>query len=417
MPPPKSVTMLMQMHIGRPASPTVKVGDTVYVGTLIAEANGYISSPVYSSVSGKVKKVEDTLLSNSQRALAVVIESDGNMTLDERITPPAVDSKESLVEAIRRSGIVGLGGAGFPTYVKFNCDYSKVEELVLNGAECEPYITSDTRTMIDRYEDIKRALTYFEKYFGIKKVIIGIEKKNTEAIHSMTRLAEELPILSVKTLSNKYPNGGERVLVYNTTGKVIPTGKLPLEVGCIVANVTTVASIGGYLKDGIPLVEKCVTVDGGAVKSPMNVYAPIGASFGDVIEFTGGLSGEVGKLLSGGPMMGVAVPSLDYPVLKNTNAILALSDAEARLGKTTPCIKCGRCINACPFGINPPSLTEAFGKRDFEGMIKYGALACMECGSCSFVCPTNQPLVQNHKLIKAALRKYGEEKKKTEENK
>ena len=404
MPAPKSVTIPMLMHIGAPARPTVKVGDRVFVGTPIAEAAGAVSSPVYASVSGKVTKISDFLLAGGNTASAITIESDGEMQADPSITAPAVNSREELVEAIRMSGTVGLGGAGFPTHVKFNVDPSRVETLVINGAECEPYITSDSQTMTDRIDDIEYGLLAIGKYFGIKKIVVGIEKNKKRAITSMRTLEETVEGLRVHVLPSIYPQGGEKVLVYHTTGKVIPTGKLPIDVGCIVCNCTTVAAIGSYLKTGMPLVKKCVTVDGGAVKEPQNVIVPIGTALADVFDFCGGFTCDPDKVLYGGPMMGITVPDLNAPVLKNTNAILALTEREARIPKTTACIRCGSCTNACPFGLAPASIAQAYNKQDTALLEKLSVETCMECGCCSFVCPANRPLVQTNKLSKALLK-------------
>ncbi len=414
MPVPATVTIPMGMHIGAPSEPVVKVGDHVDVGTLIAEQKGVISSCVHASVSGTVKGIVDQLQSNGQVLPSIVIESDGAQTLDPAMAPPAVTDQESLVEAIRQSGIVGLGGAGFPTYVKFKVDPEKVEELIINGAECEPYITSDSLTMVERAEDMAEALKALEQYLGIKKVIIGIENNKKEAIARMKALAAEDPCVEVKTLPAVYPQGGEKVLVYHTTGKVIPVGKLPLDVGCIVCNCTTLASIGTYLKTGMPLVEKCITVDGGAVKEPKNVIVPIGTAMEEVFAFCGGFKAEPGKVLYGGPMMGIAVPELSAPVMKNTNAILAFTEKEAAPAKETACIHCGACDNHCPFGIDPGAIEKAYREKDYEGMVKAGADACMECGCCSYVCPAKRPLVQYNKLAKAALREYRAAKKEEE---
>ncbi len=404
MPTPSSVTVPMQMHIGKPAKPVVSVGDKVFVGTLLAEADGYISAPIHSGVSGTVKRMEEVPLSNGGTCCGIVIESDGEMTPDAAIAPPTVHSKEDLIAAIKASGIVGLGGAGFPTSVKFNVETERIQELVVNGAECEPYITSDTRTMLDRAEDMKLAFSYFEKYLGIQKIIIGVEKNKPQAIAKMQELAREDLCITVKSLPSIYPQGGEKVLIYHTTGKVVPVGKLPIDVGCIVSNATTVAEIGRYLKTGMPLVEKCITVDGSAVRTPMNVIAPIGTAMSEVFAFAGGFRSEPKKVLYGGPMMGISVPDMSLPILKTTNAILALNEKDAKPARTQACITCGRCINACPFGINPPALAKALASHDLESMVKYGADACMECGCCSYVCPANRPLVQNHRLIKAELR-------------
>ena len=401
---PKTVTLPVKMHIGAPAKAVVKAGDKVFVGTLIAEATGAVSAPIHSSVSGEVKKIEPFTSSDGEICDAIIIESDGEMKLDGSIKAPIINSKESLISAIRQSGIVGLGGAGFPTHKKFDVDTDKIEELIINGAECEPYITVDTRTMIDRTEDIKVALSYIKKYLGIKKIIIGIEKNKPKAIASIKALASDDEAITVKVLPSLYPQGGEKVLVYHTTGKVIPVGKLPVDVNCIVSNCTTIADIGKYIKTGIPLVEKCITVDGSSVKNPMNVIVPIGTSLSEVFEFSGGYCCEPKKLIYGGPMMGIAVPNGDVPILKNTNAILAFNEHDSVLTKPQPCIKCGRCINVCPLGINPPALAKALDEHNIAAMKKYGGIACMECGCCSYVCPANRPLVQNHKLIKTELR-------------
>ena len=406
MDPPQTVAIPMSMHIGAPATPIVKVGDLVKIGQKIAEANGYISSPIHASVSGKVTKVADFLTSDGRTVPSVVIESDGEMAVDESIAAPTVTNREELVAAIKESGIVGLGGAGFPTYVKFDVN-APIDWLVINGAECEPYVTSDTVTMTTRSQDMAVALRVLAKYLGIKQAVIGIESNKKQAIAEMKRLANEVAgdiALTVKVLPAKYPQGGEKVLVYHTVGREIPVGKLPIDVGCVVVNCTTLAAIGTYLATGMPLVEKCVTVDGGCVANPHNVLAPIGASMADLFAVCGGLTAEAGKLIYGGPMMGITVPADSAPIIKNTNAILALSGKEAWLPKTTACIRCGACTNTCPFGLAPAAISNALGKRDADELDKLAVNACMECGCCSFVCPANRPLVQNNKLGKAFLR-------------
>lgn len=400
----KTITLPMVMHIGAPATPVVKVGDEVKVGTLVGQAQGAVSSPIYSGVSGKVVKITDILLASGNTAPAVVIESDGEMTPCETLCPPTVTSREELIEAIRQSGVVGLGGAGFPTHVKFNVDPARIEALVINGAECEPYITSDTLTMTDRADDMEYALTVIMEQMGIRKVIIGIESNKKNAIATMKAMAARMSGVEVKVLPSVYPQGGEKVLVYHTTGKVIPTGKLPIDVGCIVCNCTTIAAIGTYLKTGMPLVEKCVTVGGGAVKDPQNVIAPIGTSMADLFGLCGGLTCVPHKVLYGGPMMGITVPDLNAPVLKNTNAILALTEKEARLPKTTSCIRCGSCTGVCPFGLDPAAISRVLGKKDAAALEALSVNTCMECGCCSFVCPANRPLVQNNKLAKLFLK-------------
>ena len=403
---PKTVTIPMAMHIGRPATPIVKIGDTVQVGTKIGEANGAVSVPVYSSVSGKVTKIVDLLMSSGNTAPAVVIESDGAMTPADTVTPPVVNSREDLIDAIRESGIVGLGGAGFPTHVKLNVDPDRVDYLVVNGAECEPYVTSDTITMVDRADDMAHGLEALARYIGIKNVIIGIENNKKTAIRTMKQMAQSITSCSVRvqSLPSVYPQGGEKVLVYHTTGRVIPAGKLPIDVGCIVINCTTLAAIGAYLQTGMPLVEKCVTVEGKAVQTPQNVIAPIGASFADLFAACGGLKEEPDKLIYGGPMMGITVPDDSAPIMTNTNAILALTQKEAWLPKTTACIRCSACTNHCPFGLAPAALSRAYDRKDVDTLKELHVDVCMECGCCSFVCPANRPLVQKNKLGKQLLR-------------
>ncbi len=402
---PESVTIPMVMHIGAPATPVVKAGDHVDVGTLIGEQNGVVSSPVYSSVSGTVSAVSDILMSNGNMVPAVTIATDGQQTVSETVTPPTVNSHDELIEAIKLSGIVGLGGAGFPTYVKFGAGKKlEIQELIINGAECEPYITSDSVTMVDNAENIAYAIDTLCTYLDIGKVIIGIEKNKPQAIKSMQAVASSREKVSVKALPSLYPQGGEKVLVYHTTGKVIKEGKLPIDVGCVVCNSTTMATIGSYLKTGMPLVEKCVTVDGAAVKEPKNVIAPIGASLKDVFEFCGGFKSEPSKVLYGGPMMGIAVPDLSAPILKNTNAILAFDSKQVKTHDSTACIRCAACANQCPFGINPAEAAKALKQNDIDALSKSGISNCMECGCCAFVCPAHRPLTQTNKLAKAALR-------------
>jgi len=411
---PKSVTLPTSMHIGAPATPVVKVGDHVDIGTLIAEQSGYVSSPVYATVSGTVKKIEPLGVANGSTAPAITIESDGEMKIDETITPPTVTDKDSFIEAVKKSGIVGLGGAGFPTYVKLNVDPSKIEELIINAAECEPYITSDTRAMMEYSDDIEYAISAFEKYLGVKKIIFGIESNKKEPIRKMQEIAKTHEAVSVKVLDSKYPQGGEKVMIYHITRKIVPGGKLPIDVGCIVINCSTVAAIGKYLKTGIPLVERLITVDGSAIKSPANIIAPIGTSIADVFEFAGGFKSTPGKVLYGGPMMGVAVPSTALPVLKNTNALLAFNEKDAKPIKVTNCIRCGSCTNKCPFGLNPAAIAEAYRLGEEETLKKLRVDLCMECGTCAYCCPSNRPIIQTHKLAKAALRaaKAREEAKK-----
>ena len=402
---PETVRIPMSMHIGKPAKVAVKRGDTVKVGQLIGEADGFISAPVHSSVSGTVAKIEEMTLSNGAKGQCVVIDTDGEQAVFEGVKPPEVHDLDSFTEAVRQSGAVGLGGAGFPTFVKLSVkDLSKLDAVVINAAECEPYITSDTRTMLDKSDDIMSGIEAVKKYLQPNRFIIGIEKNKPGAIKKMQELASQSEGVEVKVLPSSYPQGGEKVLVFNTVGKIIPKGGLPLDVGVIVINVTTLAFIGSYLKTGMPLVNKCVTVDGSAVKEPKNVIAPIGMSIADVLEQSGGTKSEVAKALYGGPMMGLAVPSLDSPILKNTNAITAMDIKEATPPKTTPCIRCGACLNHCPLRLDPREIARAYKLGSVEDLRTLHVDLCMECGCCSYICPAHRPLVQTNKLAKALLR-------------
>ncbi len=416
MPSPDSVTIPMNLHIGAPAVPTVRVGDTVFVGTLIGRAEGSISAPVHSSISGKVKGIEKLWTANGSETVAVTVESDGLMTPDPAIQPPEVTDYVSFIDAVRASGAVGLGGAGFPTAAKLDVgDIDRIDRIIINGAECEPYITSDTRTMLDDSESVREGIELLKKYLDADDIVIAVEKNKPEAIREMKKLSDGETVF-VKELPSLYPQGGEKVLVYSCTGLVVPEGKLPIDVGCIVINVTTLAFIAKYMKTGMPLVEKLVTVDGGAVAKPQNVIAPVGTALSRIFDFCGGFKSEPAKVLYGGPMMGIAVKDLSSPLLKNNNAVLALDEKEARLPETTACIRCGRCVRACPFSLMPLDFARGYALHDYDLLSSRRVNLCMECGCCSYVCPANRPLVENNKLAKAALRQHLAKTEKGEKN-
>ena len=409
MTPPDTVLIPMSQHIGAPAKAVVRPGDRVFVGTLIGEAGGYVSAAVHSSVSGTVKKIESFLLSNGRICDAVRIESDGEMTPDPGIAPPTVTDFESFVLAVRSSGLIGLGGAGFPTAVKLDAEKKGlVKKIIINGAECEPYITSDTRTMLDDAEYLREGVDVLKKYLSADEVVIGIESNKPECIKRISELFHGDNMVRIEALPATYPQGAEKILIYNTTGLVVPEGGLPSDVGCIVMNVTSVAFLAKYLRTGMPLIEKTVTVDGSAVKTPMNVIVPVGTAVSEVVEFCGGFSETPGKLLYGGPMMGIAMKDADAPVLKNTNAIVALSQKDASLPEQFPCIHCGRCVENCPIGLNPTLYARAMGLEDSAERAARLSEArinlCIECGSCSFVCPSRRPLVETNRLAKVDIR-------------
>ena len=406
MPAPKTVTIPLSMHIGSAAVATVKPLDRVAVGDLIGKADSYMCSPVYSSVSGTVKKIDKITDSSGRQVDAVIIESDGMMSVSESVKPVSVTNREEFINAVKDSGVVGLGGAGFPTAVKLDVkDPSKIKAVIVNGAECEPYITSDTRTMLDDAELIRDGIALLEKYLGVKKVVIGIERNKPQCIAKMKEVMSEDPAVSVISLPATYPQGAEKVLIYNVLGQTVPEGGLPIDVGAIVINCTTVAAIAGYIQTGMPLVEKCVTVDGSAVSQPKNVIAPIGASVKDVFDFCGGFKSEPAKVFYGGPMMGIALSDLDAPILKNTNAVIAMDKRDAAAKENTPCINCARCVDHCPIRLSPVAISKALARNDIESLKELKVNLCMECGCCSYICPTGQPLVQRNRIAKQLIKK------------
>lgn len=411
MPSPEKVTIPVSMHIGAPAKPVVKIGDEVKVGQLIAEPGGFVSSPVYASVSGTVKKIEDILLFHGGTCQAIVIESDGEQTVYEGLTAPKVTDRNEFLEAVRNSGVVGLGGAGFPTAVKLNTDPEKVEYICINGAECEPYITTDTRTMLDDTEYLVKGIKLLNEYLSPNKVLIGIEDNKPECISKLKEYCSDIANVEVRSLPSLYPQGGEKVLIHNMTGRIVSEGQLPIDVGCIVINTTTLVTIAKYIETGMPLVEKYVTVDGSAVKTPKNVIAPIGTAVKDVIEFAGGLKCEAKKMIFGGLMMGISFPDENAPVVKNTNAILCLNEKDATPPPATACIKCGRCVAHCPLNLMPANIDTAYQLNRPEELKVLKVNLCMECGCCAFACPAKRPLVQVNKLAKGMLNKYNAEQK------
>lgn len=408
----KEVLLPLSQHIGAPATPLVGVGDTVTVGQKIAEASGYVSSPIYASVSGKVSKIEDYLRSDGRVVPAIRIISDSMMTPCDTIVPPVVNDLDSLIGAARESGLVGLGGAGFPVSVKLDAlKKGNIDTIIINGAECEPYITCDTYCMLNEYDWIHKGIALFEKYApDVQKFIIGIEKNKQSCIAKMKEVFASDQKVDVITMPDTYPQGGEKVIVYNTTGRIICEGKLPADVNVVVMNVTTLSILAKYIETGMPLVSRCVTVDGSAISTPKNVIAPIGTSISELIDFCGGLKEDAGKVLYGGPMMGNPASSLNEPTLKTTGGITVLNRKDSILPDPTACIHCGRCVRSCPLHLSPVSFTKALScetkEEKIEILDKYKVMLCMECGCCSYVCPASRPLVQNNRIGKAELRAH-----------
>ncbi len=409
---PKEVLLPMDQHIGAPATPIVKMGDEVRVGQLVAEASGAVSAPIYASVSGKVTKIEDFLSANGKTVSAIRIESDGEMTAFEGLTPPTVTDIDSLLDACRKSGIVGMGGAGFPTATKLGVlKKGGIHTIVINGAECEPYITSDARTMLDDTDCVYEGIKLFQRVAPeVKKYVIAIEKNKPECIEALRNITKDDALVDVVPLPLLYPQGAEKIMIYNTLGVTVPEGKFPADVGVIVINVTTLASFAKYVKTGMPLVQRCITVDGNAIAKPMNVIAPIGTPVADILDFVGGLTDKNCKVILGGPMTGHALRSLSEPVVKTTNAITALTEKETLGKKMTACIHCGKCVEVCPNSLNPTAFVKALKAETVDEQMAMLQDAhvnlCMECGCCAYVCPAARPLAEQIRIAKNSLREY-----------
>ncbi len=401
MPLPAQVRILMSQHIGAPAKVLVKKGDEVFVGTKIGEAGGFVSANIHSSVSGTVAAVEPFRLSNGRSCDSVVIKTDGNQTVDPSIQAPVVTDKASFLAAVRECGLVGLGGAGFPTDVKLQ-PKQEVDTLLINASECEVWLTSDTQEMLNCTEDIVRGIQAVLEYTGIPKSVIGIENNKPECIDALCKATKEIANIEVKPLPSVYGTGAELILIEKCLGREVPHGGLPADAGAIVMNVTSVSALGKYLATGMPVVERVITVDGDACEKPQNIIVPVGTAYEDVINAVGIKGGvTLGKVVAGGAMMGPAVENLSYPTTKTTSGLIMLSDIAAKPAPVSPCIRCGRCVEYCPMGLAPVEVNQAYAARDVEELGKLHADYCFNCGSCSFVCPAKRPVTQMMSLAKA----------------
>ena len=411
MPTPDVVKISMSQHIGAPCKPLVAKGDYVKVGQKIGDTDAFVSAPIHSGVSGTVTAIEEQRNAAGGFETLVVIETDKKQELSEEVkVPEQPKDLAEFVKAVRESGLVGLGGASFPTHIKFNPkNIDDVHALIVNAAECEPFITSDHRLMLENPDELLDGCLLIMKYIGLDKGYIAIEENKPDAIELLNKKIAERGLTNIETfkLQARYPKGAERVLVYEITGKTMDAGVLPADMGVILDNVTTVAFVGQYFKTGLPLTTKRVTVDGDAVAQPKNVIAPIGTSVADVIEFCGGYKAEPKKILMGGPMMGRAIYSDAVPMVKNNNAILAFSGPQSLVKEETACINCGRCHQACPFKLIPTALAKAYEARDAQALKDLRVMQCMNCGSCSYICPAHRPLGFINTLGKTVLKEAG----------
>lgn len=404
---PKVVYIPLAQHIGAPCTVLVNVGDAVKKGQKIGEPAGFVSAPVHSSVSGIVKGIKPMTVPGGQKVTCVEIENDFKEEVFEEIKPYAgIDamSKEELLNMIKDAGIVGMGGATFPTHVKLSPPKEKnIDVVVLNGAECEPYLTADHRLMLESPEDIVLGLQVIMKILDVKKGYIGIEDNKPECLKVMEESAKTDSTIEVVGFETKYPQGAEKQLIYACTKREVPSGGLPMDIGLVVTNVATAAQIGKTLKTGMPLIERICTVTGSVIKDPKNLLIKTGTLYSEIIEQCGGFTISPSKVISGGPMMGLAQVQLEVAATKGSSGILCMSQDEVDCEEASNCIRCGKCISICPARIQPMFISAFSLKYNYEKAEEYKALDCIECGSCSFVCPARRPLLQSIRVAKKEI--------------
>jgi len=403
---PEIVVIPLQQHIGAPCKAIVEVGEKVKVGQKIGEAGGFVSAPVHSSISGTVKKIEKRMIINGT-GTCIVIESDGLNEVHESVVPKGdietLEAKE-ILDIINEAGIVGMGGAGFPTRVKLSPPPDKkIDVLILNGAECEPYLTSDHRLMLENPEDVVYGLRTVMKVLGLEKAFIAIENNKMDAVLSMKEAAKEFPGIQVVIVKTKYPQGSEKQLIYACSKREVPSGALPMDAGAVVSNVATMSAISKAIKTGMPLIERICTVTGDGISEPKNIMIKNGTRISEIIAQAGGYKGEPGKLILGGPMMGFAQFTDDLPSNKTTSGVLVFTEEQARLPEPNPCIRCGKCVDICPSFIQPFAISAYSLNGMFDMAEKNSAMDCIECGSCSFICPSKRPLLHSIRMAKREI--------------
>ena len=396
---PSEVIIPMNMNMGAHSIPIVKPGDHVDVGQKIGDTDKFLSAPVHSSVSGTVKAITEIRAMNGV-CQAIKIETDGQQTVSEDVAPPEIKDRESFIKALRESGLTGLGGAGFPTHIKSNSK-TPIDTLVINAAECEPHITSDHRQMVEAPDDVIGGIKLVLKYLDIPKAVIGIENNKPDAIALLKEKTASEPDISVKVLPSVYPQGAEKVLIYNITGRMVMERQLPSDQGVIVMNVSTVAYINTYITTGMPLCERRITVDGDTIKKPCNLLVKIGTPVSKILDHAECDKDRVKKLIMGGPMMGMCAYEEDTVVGKSNNAVLAFEKIAEKV--QTNCIRCGRCISVCPMDLMPTDIEKAYQRRDIEALKKLKVTLCMNCGCCTYACPAGRSLAEVNQLAKGII--------------
>ena len=404
---PKEILVYpLSQHIGAPASPIVAVGDTILRGQKIAEAGGFVSAPVFASVSGTVKAIEPRHVATGDLVNSIIIENDGEMkeTDFHGVEDVASLSKEQIIEKVKEAGVVGMGGAGFPTHVKLSPkEPDKIEFIIANCAECEPYLTADYRRMLENPEELIGGMKIVLRLFDHAKGILGVEDNKPDCIQKLKELTKDEERIEVMPLKTKYPQGGERQLIYATTGRSINSKMLPADAGCIVDNVETLVAINRAVKEGKPVMDRIFTVTGDAVANPGNFEYCIGMSYAEILEEAGGFKEDPEKMISGGPMMGFAVFSLEIPTTKTSSSLLCFKKDDVSASEVTACINCGRCVSVCPEQIVPSRLAKMSQFHDSESFERWNGMECIECGSCSDICPAKRPLAQYIKTMKKQI--------------